>query len=1495
MHGQPYNYNSGSLIYTNSQAVLSSSIRYLAFKVTDSSNASTIVDWARVRKAGLTEITTTVGIEVSTLPVPTITSLGSSIGCVGTSITINGTGFTTAFALSVKIGGTPVSSIVSNNGTTIVAVIGAGTTGNVTVTTSGGTGTSAGIFTVNLLSTANAGTALSAICQGGTTPGLGGSVGGVATGGTWSDGGVGGTFSPNATTLNATWTAPANYSGTATFTLTSTGGSCGNTTASKTLVVNQVPAGTVTASATSICAGSPVTFTAPGGYYSYDFKVNGTTVLSGASNTFSPTNLVTGNIVSVIVSTTAGCSATFTFPAVTVNQFPSGTFSASENSGIAPNDNIICQGDMVNFDFDNAAGNTNYKFILNGTTTLYNGPNPYFSTSALTDGASVTLEVTGPGGCVKTFGPQVITVNPLPTGSLITEENSGIANDNTICIGSNVKFTAPSGFTNYDFQVNGTSIQSGSSNIFNTTVLNNNDDVSVIITNSNNCSSTLGPVIITVNALPAIPIISASGPTTFCAGGSVTLTSSTGTTYQWNLNGAPISGATSQTYIANTSGNYTVTITNNNTCAAISAATTITLNPLPAVPAITASGASSFCIGGSVTLTSSSATSYQWNLNGIPISGTNSQTYVANSGGSYTVIITNNNGCENTSVSKTVTVNPLPSTPTISASGPATFCEGGSVTLTSSSATSYQWNLNGTPISGATSSSYIANASGDYSVSITNSNGCGAASALTTVTVNPLPDPSLNGPNPICPGSTGTYTTETGNGIHNYIWTLTGGTKISGGGNVDNFITITWDQPGSKTIFVNYQNSYGCSASESKTVTASTNPLPAINGAKLVCVNYPGNVYTTETGNGITNYAWSVNGGTITSGGTSTDNTATVTWTTPGIKSISVNYENGSGCTAITSTIYNVTVNPLSVATFSYAASPYCANGTDPLPTLGSGAQAGVFTSTGGLVINSSTGKVDVSASTPGTYTVTNSITAAGGCNAVTATSDITITEVPIATISYSAAPFCTSDATAEPVTLIGIAAYTGGTYTAPSGLSINTTTGSITPATSTPGTYTVTYTIPPSGGCGTMPANISVTITALPTVSISYAASPFCKSLATGQPVTITGTGAYTGGTYSAPPGLSINSATGAITPNTSNPGTYTVTYTTLSSGGCGAITTNTSVTITDVPTASISYGGTPFCSTLTSAPVTLSGTGVYTNGTYISAAGLSIDPVSGTINPSLSTPGIYSVTYTIPNSGGCAAVPVTTSITITAAPTVTAGDPVSTCASAGAVNITAGSVAANYGLVTWTSNGTGTWTNANSLTTATYNPGTADITAGSVMLTLTATGSGNCASITSKKTLTINANPPTFVIKSTDASFCQGIIQPLISVKDAVNDISLTLSSGNINLSIPDDNPAGAYNTIPVSGIPAGAIINSVSVKFNITHTYDADLFINLKAPNNRVLNLANALNGINYTNTVISSAATQPIQTFGVTSLFRNLFTPGTNRYSRLRLCAWGQYSI
>ena len=80
---------------------------------------------------------------------PTITSLGSSSGCAGTVITINGTNFAGIIAANVKIGGTSVANILTNTGTQITATIGAGTTGLVTVQNAAGTATSAGNFTVN--------------------------------------------------------------------------------------------------------------------------------------------------------------------------------------------------------------------------------------------------------------------------------------------------------------------------------------------------------------------------------------------------------------------------------------------------------------------------------------------------------------------------------------------------------------------------------------------------------------------------------------------------------------------------------------------------------------------------------------------------------------------------------------------------------------------------------------------------------------------------------------------------------------------------------------------------------------------------------------------------------------------------------------------------------------------------------------------------------------------------------------------------------------------------------------------------------------------------------------------------------------------------------------------------------------------------------------------------------------------------------------------------
>ena len=360
-----------------------------------------------------------------------------------------------------------------------------------------------------------------------------------------------------------------------------------------TVNINPAPSGNITLSSASICAGSSVTFTAPAGYANYDFRINGTSAQNSAANTFSSMGITNGDVVTVLITSNKGCQTTLTAPSVIVNAYPTGILDASENSGIGTNDNIICQGGNVAFTFN--PGYTNYRFILNGVTTLQNGSTSFYNTTTLNNGDQVSVEVTGTGGCTKTFGPVTITVTPLPVATLTATETSGIPDNNSICIGENVKFTATAGFANYDFRVNGTSVQSSASNIFNTTSLNNNDAVSVVVTNANQCSLTTAPVIITVYALPTAPIVTAGGPLVFCLGGSVTLTAATATTYQWYKDGTLIAGATLQSYTANASGDYTVAITNGNSCGATSLPVTITVNPLPAKPTIGASGLTAFC------------------------------------------------------------------------------------------------------------------------------------------------------------------------------------------------------------------------------------------------------------------------------------------------------------------------------------------------------------------------------------------------------------------------------------------------------------------------------------------------------------------------------------------------------------------------------------------------------------------------------------------------------------------------------------------------------------------------------------------------------------------------------------------------------------------------------------------------------------------------------------------------------------------------------------
>ena len=235
----------------------------------------------------------------------------------------------------------------------------------------------------------------------------------------------------------------------------------------------------------------------------------------------------------------------------------------------------------------------------------------------------------------------------------------------------------------------------------------------------------------------------------------------------------------------------------------------LTVNTTPVAPTISAGSSTTFCSGGSVILTSSSASGNTWST------GATTQSITVSSGGTYTVSVNNGTCTSATSAGTTVTVNALPATPTISAGSSTTFCSGGSVTLTSSAGTTYLWST------GATTPSISPTTSGSYTVQVTNANGCqSSASLATVVTVNTLPTVSFT----LQPGATAcsntdvTYTTQASQ--TNYVWSIPGVlntdyTITSGGTTLSNTVTLKWLTSGSKTVTVNYTNSSGCPAAAS--------------------------------------------------------------------------------------------------------------------------------------------------------------------------------------------------------------------------------------------------------------------------------------------------------------------------------------------------------------------------------------------------------------------------------------------------------------------------------------------------------------------------------------------------------------------------------------------------------------------------------------------------------------------------------------------------------
>lgn len=237
-----------------------------------------------------------------------------------------------------------------------------------------------------------------------------------------------------------------------------------------------------------------------------------------------------------------------------------------------------------------------------------------------------------------------------------------------------------------------------------------------------------------------------------------------------------------------------------------------TLTAACTLPTAVASGTAAICQGSSTPLSGSGGVSCSWSPGtGLdhPASCTPNASPVSTM--IYTLTVTDANNCVSTNnPTVIVTVNPLPAA-TITAGGPTTFCTGGSVTLTANAASSYRWSTS------ASTQSIVVSASGSYSVTVTDANGCSATSAPTTVTVNPLPDSTITAPATVCPGSTGNTASvpDTGAGA-TYSWKITNGTITSGAGTRSVHFTV--GTTGVTTLHITVTNGYGCTSKSVKVV-----------------------------------------------------------------------------------------------------------------------------------------------------------------------------------------------------------------------------------------------------------------------------------------------------------------------------------------------------------------------------------------------------------------------------------------------------------------------------------------------------------------------------------------------------------------------------------------------------------------------------------------------------------------------------------------------------
>ncbi|HRC33807.1 MAG TPA: hypothetical protein PK736_10230, partial [Bacteroidia bacterium] len=289
----------------------------------------------------------------------------------------------------------------------------------------------------------------------------------------------------------------------------------------------------------------------------------------------------------------------------------------------------------------------------------------------------------------------------------------------------------------------------------------------------------LGNAITSCGSLNAT--ITPSGSTTFCNGDSVQLSANNSmSSYLWS------NGATTQSIVVKSAGNYSVFITNYSGVSATSSIVGVIVNALPNAN-VNATFAS-ICPPNTTELSVNSGVSYLWST------GATTKKIIVSATGAYIATVTNTAGCTRASVPFNVGLGNCGTTAQISPNGPITFCYGGTVILNCNSQSSYQWST------GSTAQSISVNQGGIYTVSVVNSFGIASSSSIT-ITVNPVPYAQIvsSGGDTVCEGYPLLLTAQGGLG---YLWS-----------NGESVATVLEEYAGTYTVTVT--NEFACTSSAS--------------------------------------------------------------------------------------------------------------------------------------------------------------------------------------------------------------------------------------------------------------------------------------------------------------------------------------------------------------------------------------------------------------------------------------------------------------------------------------------------------------------------------------------------------------------------------------------------------------------------------------------------------------------------------------------------------